>query len=62
MTNETKLIPWVAMTMTLDQPEIEPQAEEATKDLRKSAEDFIARMQTIGFQAAVVIDIGRDPR
>lgn len=62
MTDNVQLDPWVAITMKLDIPEIQSQSDEALKDLRKAAEDFIARMATLNFPAAVVIDIGRDPR
>jgi hypothetical protein len=62
MAQKTDIDPWVSLMMKPQVPEIQAQVDEALRDLRKAAEDFIARMATLNFPAAVVIDVDRDPR
>ena len=62
MTQNTDLKPWVVLRIKPHAPKIQKQIDEALRELRKAAEDFIAQMATLEFPAAVVIDVDRDPR
>jgi hypothetical protein len=54
--------PWVTVNMSLDVHEIETQTKEALAELSHAGRVFVETMDKLGFPAAVIISIGRDPR